>query len=102
MSTWKSVERNIATLVGGERVPVTGRGRGSEPDIAHPWLSLEVKHRKALPGWMVDAMAQARASDKGGQLPMVVFHQKQMKYEDSVCMIRLADFVEWFGDDHHS
>lgn len=99
MSTWKNAERKIASIVGGERVPVTGRQRGSAPDIEHPWLSLEVKHRKALPEWLLDAMRQAVASDKGGQLPMVVLHQKQMRYEDSVVLLRLSDFVEWFGND---
>lgn len=97
MSTWKHVERQIAAILGGERVPVTGRQRGSAPDIEHPWLSLEVKHRKALPAWMLDAMNQADASNNGKQLSAAVFHMKQMKYQDSVVMVRLSDFVEWFG-----
>ncbi len=95
--TWKRVEREIAARLGGERVPVTGRQRGSAPDIKHPWLSVEVKHRKALPGWMLDAQAQADASIKGNQLPVVVLHQDRMKYDDSVVLVRLSDFVEWFG-----
>lgn len=33
MSTWKVVEKNIARYLGGERVPITGRFRGSAPDI---------------------------------------------------------------------
>ena len=98
MTTWKHVERQIAAILGGERVPVTGRQRGSAPDIEHPWLSLEVKHRKALPAWMLDAMNQADASNDGTQLSAAVFHMKQMKYQDSVVMVRLTDFVEWFGD----
>lgn len=32
-STWKNVEMNIARYLGGARVPVTGRTRGSAPDI---------------------------------------------------------------------
>jgi len=98
MTTWKAVEREIAKRLGGERVPVTGRQRGSAPDIEHPWLSVEVKHRKALPGWLLDAQAQADASAKPNQLPMVVLHQKQMQYDDSVIMFRLSDFMEWFGE----
>lgn len=98
MTTWKHVERQIARILGGERVPVTGRQRGSAPDIEHQWLSLEVKHRKALPAWMIDAMNQADASNNGEQLSAVVFHAKQMKYDDSIVMVRLSDFVEWFGE----
>ncbi len=42
---WKATERKIAALLGGRRVPVSGRGRGDAPDIARPWLALEVKDR---------------------------------------------------------
>ncbi len=93
MATWKNVERQIAKRLGGERVPVTGRQRGSAPDIEHDWLS----HRKTLPAWLADAMSQAVASQRGEQLPMVVLHEKQMNYDDSYCVIRLRDFIEWFG-----
>ena len=34
---WKATERRIAALLGGRRVPVSGRGRGDQPDVAHPW-----------------------------------------------------------------
>lgn len=96
MSTWKTVERKIAALLGGERVPVTGRQRGSAPDIKHDWLSPEVKHRKELPFWLHDAMAQAEASKDGEQLPIVVLHEKQMEYGQSFVVIRLRDFVDYF------
>ena len=31
--TWKASERRMAAIIGGVRVPVTGRARGSVPDI---------------------------------------------------------------------
>lgn len=47
---------------------------------------------------MLDAMAQARASMRNDtQLPVVVFHQKGMEYADSVVMLRLKDFSDYFG-----
>jgi len=98
MSTWKSVERAIANLLGGERVPVTGRQRGSAPDISHPVLSLEVKHRKTLPAWLYDAMEQAQASKRGDKLPAVILHGRGKEYRHSMVMVRLDDFVEWYGD----
>lgn len=97
MSTWKAVERAIAKFLNGKRVPVSGRARGEAPDIEHQWLSLEVKHRKALPAWLADAMDQAQKSKQGEQLPMVILHEKQMRYEDSYAVVRLSDFVDWFG-----
>lgn len=110
MTTWKQTERRIAKLVGGERVPITGRQRGDAPDIKHDWLSLEVKHRKKLPEWLHDAMDQAIKSKTpldpgkipGGvlthidrdKLPMAILHENGK--HNSYCVIRLSDFIEWF------
>lgn len=53
MRDWKTAERRIAAILGGRRVPVSGRGRGDGPDIAHPLLSIEVEDRASFPatGW---------------------------------------------------
>jgi len=34
-ATWKRTERSIAGIIGGERVPVSGRQRGDQPDVRH-------------------------------------------------------------------
>ncbi len=34
-ATWKRIERSIAGIIGGERVPITGRARGDTPDVRH-------------------------------------------------------------------
>lgn len=93
MTTWKSVERAIARIMGGRRVPVTGRGRGDAPDIEHYVFSLEVKHRKDLPDWLLEAMEQARAAQKDGQIPMVVLHKKNTKFERSLAVLELRDII---------
>ena len=95
---WKQTERKVAAALGGERVPVTGRQRGSAPDVAHEWLSIEVKHRKEMPAWLMDAMAQARASIRGNQLPVVVLHENGRHHKGDLVVIRLEDFVDWFGN----
>ncbi len=95
--TWKRVEREIAAILGGERVPVSGRQRGDAPDIRHQWLSLEVKHRKTLPNWIFDALDQAQKSKAGQQLPVAILHGKGMGYKKSLVVIELDDFVDWFG-----
>lgn len=94
--TWKATERQVAKLLGGVRVPITGRTRGSTPDIDHEWLSLEVKHRKKLPEWIHDAMRQAQASMKPNQLPTVVLHENRTNHKDDLVVIRLGDFIDWF------
>ena len=89
--TWKKIERQVAALLGGVRVPVTGRQRGDAPDVSHPVFSIEVKHRERLPDWFLDAMRQAEASNTGEQIPLVVLHQKGMSIPMSFAVLRLAD-----------
>ena len=95
---WKEVERAVAAKLGGQRVPITGRQRGDAPDVQHPWLSIEVKHRQLLPAWLHDAMSQAIASVRGNQLPVAILHQAGCKHDDDIVCVRLGDWVEWFGD----
>lgn len=95
--TWKSIERRVAAVLGAVRVPVTGRARGSAPDASHPWLAIEIKHRKEVPAWLLDAVDQARASARGEQLPVAVIHPAGRRITDSLVVIRLGDFADWFG-----
>jgi len=90
---WKRAESAVAARLGGERIPVSGRGRGDAPDVAHPRLSVEVKHRAALPGWLVDAMRQAKAASRDGRTPLVVLHPKGGRHRDDLCVLALADLV---------
>lgn len=94
---WKATESKIAAALGGRRVPVTGRNRGDAPDIKHDWLCPEVKHRETIPAWLHDAMAQALAAAAPEQLPIVVLHQSGERHQNDYVVIRLADFVDWFG-----
>jgi len=100
MALWKEAERKIAKHIGGKRVPITGRQRGDVPDVAHEWLSVEIKHRKKLPEWIKDGMTQAVAAQQGEQLPVLILHQKYQPYLDSMICMKLRDFLEWFGGDN--
>jgi len=98
MPNWKRTERKIATRLGGQRVPITGRARGDAPDIAHDWLAIEVKHRKRLPDWLHEALAQAYASARTDQLPIVVLHEHGERHENDLVVLRLGEFQAWFGE----
>ena len=89
---WKKNERRIAAVLGGERVPVSGRGDG--PDVAHAWLSIECKHRASIPAWLKDALQQARKAARDGQLPVAVLHEAGK--HDSIVAMKLSDFRDWF------
>ncbi len=91
---WKRAQRRIAELLGGQRVPVSGRGRGDVADIACDRLAVEVKSRKTLPAWLEDALRQAEACAKGGQLPVVVLHEGGSRYADALVVTRLSSFVQ--------
>ena len=92
-ATWKATERAVALRLGGRRVPVTGRGRGDAPDVAHDTLSIEVKHRAALPAWLLGALAQAQAASRDGKVPVAVLHERGRPYDDALCVLRLADLA---------
>lgn len=94
---WKATERAVASRLGGRRVPITGRQRGDTPDVAHDWLSIEVKHRQSLPRWLTEAMSQAAAGAGLSQLPIVVLHEHGGRHDGDLVVLRLSDFVGWFG-----
>jgi hypothetical protein len=93
---WKATERRIAALLGGRRVPVSGRGRGDAPDIAHPWLALEIKDRATLPLWLLDALDQAERSAAPHQLPAAVLHRAGDRHDHALVVLRLHHFRDWF------
>jgi hypothetical protein len=76
---------------------VTGRTRGSAPDIKHPWYALEIKHGKQIPALLIKAMAQAVASVRGDQIPMVVFHPHGADYDDSFVIVKISDLEKLRG-----
>lgn len=96
MTRWKDTERQIAKLLHGERVPITGRARGSAPDISHDFFSIEVKDRQNLPEWIADAMNQADASNKNNKIPLVILHGKGMKHQDNYAILRLGDIIKMY------
>lgn len=93
--SWKATERAVARLLGGERVAVSGRVRGYAPDVSHPRLSLEIKHRQTLPRWIENALEQAEASSTDGRLPVAVLHGNGARYEKSLCVLRLKDLADY-------
>jgi hypothetical protein len=97
--SWKATERRVAEILGGERVPVNGRIRGSAPDIAHDSLSLEVKSRKSAPAWLTEAMEQAEASSRDGRFPVSVIHVQGKPYADALCVMRLEDLASYMKRD---
>jgi len=93
MTTWKRTERAVAALLDGQRVPVSGRSRGDAPDIEHPILSIEVKHRQTIPVWLLEAMKQAKAASRDGQVPVAIIHHHGARHDDNLCVVRLVSLA---------
>jgi hypothetical protein len=94
---WKRAERRVAEILGGRRVPVSGRQRGDCPDIEHDQLSIEVKSRKSIPAWLEEALRQAEASAKDEQLPVAVLHQNGRRYRDALVVLRVSELAKFLS-----
>jgi hypothetical protein len=64
--------------------------------VVSSWIVAEVKHRKRLPQWLKDALAQAKQHAGGDRLAVAVLHEHGR--HDSLVVLSLSDFQEWFGD----
>lgn len=102
-NSWKRTEREVMSYLGGERIPITGRARGSEPDGKHTWIVPEIKYRESVPGWLSDAYAQALAAhvqlnldDPKARLPIVVIRPHRVAVQKSYVVLTLQDFRDWF------
>ncbi len=71
---WKRCEGRFATLIGGTRIPITGR---EELDIDHRILAVEIKQRESLPQWCFGkAVKQAlTGAEKCGKIPVVAVNE---------------------------
>ena len=65
------------------------------PDVVTPRLAVQVKHRAQLPKWIAEALTSIRQQAGTERLGIVVLHQSGER--DSVVMLSLKDFRDWFG-----
>lgn len=96
-STWKHTERRVAQIIGGQRTSKTGLG-SQTPDVESGSYSVEVKHRANVPAWLSGALEQSQRNATPGKLPLVVIHEAGARHDDDMVLLRLSDFVEWFGE----
>ena len=97
MKCQKQTERRVVELLGGRRVPASGRARDDSPDVEHPVLAVEVKSRKRLPSWLEEALERADTSAEDGQIPVAILHQYTWRYADCMVVVRLKNFVGYMN-----
>ena len=84
-------------MLGGKRVPVSGRQRGDQPDVAHPDYSIECKAGAVLSTRVLDGMEQAIAAMKDGQTPIVCISNRKKGGQNTSAkyvLMRAEDFVD--------
>ncbi len=86
----KRTEQAVAGLLNGKRLGLLG----SEDVSAGPF-SIEVKDRMTFAG--ASFMAQAVRNCPTGKTPLVVVHVTGKRHESDLVMIRLSDWIDWFG-----
>ena len=96
--TWKAFERQIAKILGGRRVPITGRQRGDVPDVEHDYFSIECKLRKSVPKWIKSALAQAHAASRGRKRPVVFLREKGSPESDIIVIMYLNVLTELYSN----
>ncbi len=92
--TWKACERAIAKRFNGKRI---GNSGSNTADVVAKGVSIEVKMRRVLPKWIVDAVEQACRNAIPGTMPFVVLHQTGDRHDDDIVCMRLSDFEDWHG-----
>jgi len=97
---WKRSETRFADIIGGKRIPITGR---EELDIDHRILAVELKQREALPQWLFGkAVKQAlTGGEKCGRIPIVAVNEVGSK--DFWCVMHhdwLVKLLNLIGDEN--
>ncbi len=96
-ATWKKAERAVARVLGGERTSRRGLGE-AVADVETKAFSVEVKTRRQLPAWLMDAVRQAVRNTSDGKLTLLVLHVVGQRHDNDLVVLRLQDFVDWFGE----
>ena len=91
--TWKSVERRICRYLGTERALQEGR-KGmpdgvSNMEVTLRGFTIQVKHRKKFPTWLMAALEDTEKHNEGDRIPIVCLHEKQQRIEDTLVITRL-------------
>ena len=87
----KRTERAIAGIMGGRRLGILGND-----DVQAGPFSIEVKDRFRFSG--AKFMEQAVRNAPADKTPLVIVHTTGTRHVDDLVMLRLRDWLDWFGE----
>jgi hypothetical protein len=95
--TWKNFERQVATLFGTTRTPLSGgnSGHDTHSDTLSKTVYVEAKYRKefAIFDWFDDVVVKAKAENK---VPVMALKKKRSR--DMLFVIRASD-IQFVADE---
>lgn len=96
--TWKSLERRVAALFGTVRIPPAVFGQRADrgdhaPDAETDHLAIQIKHGYSFPGYLASWLDGICKNTPAGKTGVVVWHPKGAKVDDSLVLLRAADFA---------
>ena len=88
-------EKRLAQLFKGKRIIDQSKGGC---DVKSDWLAIE-GFQKKIPGYIKEELGQAVMDCEDGKLlPIAVWREKHKKDKDALVIVRLEDWLEWFGN----
>lgn len=90
-SPWKRAERRISRLLSLPKVTRVGY---PGPDLANPFLAVDVKLRTRFPDWIADDVRKVGSYCKDRQLPIIVLVGPSQP--DDLVVMTLRNFRQWF------
>ncbi len=98
---WKTIERRIARIFDTERIGT--REGGPAPDWENEWTVGEVVCHP-IPEWILKELVQAeRKVTERPKLRLLVIHEKGQDLDNSLVVMRLSQFRDWFlADESHA
>lgn len=95
-AAWKEWERRVAKWLGGRRSGARGEGVADVIEQREDWISAECKHRKELPKWLDEWIAQAKTNAEPGQCPVIFVHVHRQPYLDGFVILPVREFLDRF------
>lgn len=96
-NTWKNAERRVAEDLGGKRIPVTGIDRHGA-DVVTPMFHVQVKLRKALPGWLWGWLSGIRSdAQPKGKVGILILKKPRQRDNEGLVVMSYVDFVDLHG-----
>jgi len=90
-----SYEKRLEDILKARRIIDQSKG---SCDLISDWLAIEAFQRD-IPGYLKDEMIQAERMADHKHLPITVWREKYQPDTDALVIMRLSDFVDWFGDE---